>query len=162
MKLQGRLRVPGSDDIPALLALNNLHAQEVGTLSREDFEQLLALAFHVRMVGTADGFLIALEQGAVYGSPNYQWFSERLSRFVYVDRVIVAPHARKLGLGRLFYNDLIEVARAAGHTVLACEVNCDPPNPGSDAFHAALGFVEIGRAHIPERGKTVRYLIREL
>jgi predicted GNAT superfamily acetyltransferase len=33
-----------------------------------------------------------------------------------------------------------------------------PPNPGSDAFHAALGFREVGRAFLADRGKAVRYL----
>jgi predicted GNAT superfamily acetyltransferase len=42
--------------------------------------------------------------------------------------------------------------------VVCCEVNSDPPNPLSDAFHAALGFREVGRAFLPDRGKSVRYL----
>ena len=36
-----------------------------------------------------------------------------------------------------------------------------PPNPGSDAFHAALGFVEAGQAEHPD-GKVVRYLCKPL
>jgi hypothetical protein len=47
----------------------------------------------------------------------------------------------------------------AGYTRVCCEVNVEPPNPGSDAFHANLGFEEIGRAFVPEREKTVRYLV---
>jgi predicted GNAT superfamily acetyltransferase len=49
-----------------------------------------------------------------------------------------------------------------GHTHIACEVNVDPPNPTSDAFHAALGFVEIGCASIHDGSKSVRYLERTL
>ena len=40
--------------------------------------------------------------------------------------------------------------------------NTDPPNPGSDAFHARLGFHEVGRAFLADRGKSVRYLEREV
>ena len=42
--------------------------------------------------------------------------------------------------------------------ILCCEVNIDPPNPVSDAFHAFFGFVEVGWAFLPDRGKSVRYL----
>ena len=53
------------------------------------------------------------------------------------------------------------VAREAGHTALVCEVNLEPPNPVSDAFHASLGFTELGRGS-PTPGKVVRYLCRDL
>jgi predicted GNAT superfamily acetyltransferase len=45
---------------------------------------------------------------------------------------------------------------------VVCEVNSEPPNPASDAFHAAMGFTEVGRATIHQGRKTVRYLTREL
>lgn len=155
------LRPPESSDFPGMLALNNAHAAELGALSAEALAGLVAISFRTRYAD-AGGFLIALEQGADYRSPNYQWFAERFTKFAYVDRVVVAPSARKLGLGRNFYFDLIEAALRAGHALLACEVNIDPPNPVSDAFHASLGFQEIGRARIPERGKAVRYLVKPL
>jgi predicted GNAT superfamily acetyltransferase len=31
------------------------------------------------------------------------------------------------------------------YTCLTCEVNLDPPNPGSLAFHQHREFVEVGR-----------------
>jgi hypothetical protein len=45
---------------------------------------------------------------------------------------------------------------------VVCEVNADPPNPASDAFHAALGFAAVGSAANHGGGKTVRYFCREL
>ncbi len=71
------------------------------------------------------------------------------------------PHARKHGLARTLYADAFAVARARDLPVVCCEVNIDPPNPASDAFHAALGFSETGRAYLPARNKTVRYLVRK-
>jgi predicted GNAT superfamily acetyltransferase len=156
------LREPTSSDLAPLLALNNAHAAELGALTAEQFAHLVGISFRTRINDTAEAFLIALEQGADYASPNYLWFSERFDRFAYIDRVAVAASARRQGLARAFYLDLIDAALAHGHEVLTCEVNSDPPNPVSDAFHAALGFTEIGRARIAERGKTVRYLVKPL
>lgn len=155
-------RSPAPADHAVLLALNNAHAAEVGALTEDAFARLIAVSFRTRMTDGRDAFLLALEQGADYASPNYRWFSERFARFAYVDRVVVAASARKKGVGRALYEDVIDAAIAAGHDTLACEVNFDPPNPVSDAFHASFGFAEIGRAHLPERGKAVRYLVRAL
>ncbi|RUZ33524.1 GNAT family N-acetyltransferase, partial [Mesorhizobium sp. M7A.F.Ca.US.003.02.1.1] len=48
------------------------------------------------------------------------------------------------------------------HTLVTCEVNTAPPNPASDAFHAALGFVEAGGAVIHGGKKAVRYYARQI
>jgi predicted GNAT superfamily acetyltransferase len=41
---------------------------------------------------------------------------------------------------------------------VVCEVNIEPPNLLSDAFHAAMGFDGVGQAAIHNGTKTVRYL----
>jgi predicted GNAT superfamily acetyltransferase len=147
---------------PAVLALNNAHAVELSWLEADGLAALLRQAFHARRIGAIDAFLIALDERADYASPNYRWFRECYPRFVYVDRVVVAPAARGRGYARVLYDDLFRRAAAAGHARIVCEVNSAPPNPGSDAFHAALGFVQIGQASIHGATKTVRYLAREL
>ena len=74
------------------------------------------------------------------------------------DRILVAPSARGRGCARQLYHDLFEYAAQAGHDRIVCEVNKTPPNPASDAFHAALGFVEVGNASVHGGSRTVRYL----
>lgn len=145
-----------TDPTPALVALNNDHAAELSFLTPERFAALIGTAFLAARIGEADALLLAFDQGADYDSPNFLWFRERFPRFVYVDRIVVSPGARGRGLARLLYDALFERARAAGHGRVVCEVNADPPNPASDAFHAALGFGEVGTALLPN-GKTVRY-----
>jgi uncharacterized protein len=145
-----------------LLALNNAFAVETSSLANDSLRHLLATAFHVRIAGAVDAFCIALDQQASYDSPNFAWFRQRFTRFVYVDRVIVAADRRGRGIARALYNDLAQAARMADHTVLCCEVNVSPPNPASDRFHTAFGFAEIGRANLASRGKTVRYLTLDL
>jgi predicted GNAT superfamily acetyltransferase len=143
---------------PAILALNNAHAMELSWLDAERLASLLGQAFYARGIGEVDAFLLAFDQSAAYDNPNYLWFRERYPRFVYVDRVVVAPALRGRGYARRLYADLFDEARRAGHAIVVCEVNSDPPNPASDAFHAALGFSEVGRAAFHHRQKTVRYL----
>jgi len=146
----------------ALLALNNAHAQELSWLEPEKLAAMVGEAFLARRVGLDDALLIAFDQDAAYDSPNFLWFRERNDRFVYVDRIVVAEKARGRGLARTLYEALFEAARAAGHVRVVCEVNSDPPNPGSDAFHAGMGFVEVGAAVLPGGGKAVRYFERRV
>jgi uncharacterized protein len=156
-----------SDDLAgesgaALLALNNAHAVELSWLEPERLAHLVAEAFVARRVGVADALLLTFDQAADYDSPNFLWFRERYPDFVYVDRIVVADAARGRGLARRLYDDLFAAARAAGQERIVCEVNSDPPNPASDAFHAALGFVPVGTARIHGGKKTVTYLERRL
>jgi predicted GNAT superfamily acetyltransferase len=76
--------------------------------------------------------------------------------------VAASGRGRGRGLARRLYLDLFERATRGGHICVVCEVNSEPPNPASDAFHAALGFAEVGSASIHNGSKTVRYLLRPL
>lgn len=152
----------GEADEAALLALNNEHAAELSWLEPERLSSLLAEAFHARRIGSVEAFLITFDQDAAYDSPNFLWFGQRYARFVYVDRIAVAASARGRGHARRLYEDLFGRAARDGHTLVTCEVNAEPPNPASDAFHAALGFHEVGTAAIHGGAKTVRYYAKPL
>jgi hypothetical protein len=153
-------------DLPALNALNDAHAAEVNALAPADFAALVGAAFAARVVPGPDGapaaFLIGLSHATPSQGPNHRWFLDRYPAFAYVDRVVVAEAFRGRGLGRLLYADLRARARAAALPVLACEVNLDPPNPGSMAFHQRLGFRPAGEATDARNGKRVRYLVSEI
>lgn len=149
-------------DEPAVLALNNAHAAETSWLEAERLHQLIGEAFVAGRIGALEAFLLTFDQDADYDSPNFLWFRERYPRFVYVDRIVTAPEARGQGHARRMYLALFTAARAAGHERIVCEVNADPPNPASDAFHASLGFVEVGAASIDGGKKSVRYFERKL
>ena len=151
-----------SDMGRALLALNNAHARELSWLEPDRLVHLAAEAFLALRTGSGDAFLLAFDQNADYDSPNFLWFRARHARFVYVDRVVVALASRGRGHARRLYHALFKRALDTGHERVVCEVNLDPPNPASDAFHAALGFSEVGGAVINDGGKTVRYLSRAL
>ena len=146
----------------ALLALNNANAIETSFLTSKEWQSMIAGAFSATCIQGPAALLITFDQDADYASVNFQWFRARLDRFVYIDRIVVAEAHRGAGLARLLYDHLFTLARAAGHHTVACEINAVPPNPVSDAFHARIGFEEIGLAELAGKGKTVRYFTKQL
>ncbi len=135
-------------DIPEVLALNDAADPHVPATPEDRFRRLLALA---RLAVTARrgdellGFLIAVDADSDHDSVNYGWFRERYGTgrdaFVYVDRIVVAPAARGLGVGRKLY----AAVEALEPPRIFCEVNEIPPNPVSLAFHKAIGFTELAK-----------------
>jgi predicted GNAT superfamily acetyltransferase len=162
---QTEVRSIAPDDLPSILALNNAHALELSLADADKLQNLVsaaALAIAIGPPGDPDAFLIAFDDRTPSQGPNHAWFLARYARFLYVDRVCVHLRARRRGLARTLYSHAVEEARRRGIPILCCEVNSDPPNPASDAFHASLGFAEVGRAHLRDRGKSVRYLERRV
>lgn len=135
-------------DLAAVLELNEAWVPHVGRLDEPRLAGLVARAeLALVAVGEQDalaGFVIALGPGVDYDSPNYRWFSGRHDRFTYVDRVAVSAAQRGHGLGRRLYRAVAGHAAAVGSPVVCAEVNLEPPNPDSSAFHAAMGFVPVG------------------
>lgn len=149
------------DRLPALHALNQRHATELSSLTPASFASLIAQASYARAVED-DAFIIAFDRDADYDSPNFLWFRDRYDSFVYVDRIVVGPALRGQGVARALYTDLFAHAREAGHRHVVAEINAEPPNPTSDAFHEAMGFTVVGSARLEDRAKAVRYVAHEL
>lgn len=144
-----------------VLALSAQHEMETGRLDSETLRVMRDASYLSAVIGDRAGYLITFDQDGAYESPNFLWFKARYPRFVYVDRIVVDPASRGAGFARQLYEHCFERARTAGHTLVVCEVNVDPPNRGSDAFHARMRFEEVGRATLAN-GKTVRYLKHDL
>jgi uncharacterized protein len=144
-----------------LLALNNAHARETSWLTREVFSHLVRQSCYACGIAPAKGFVLAMNQHAEYDNPNFAWWKDRCQNFVYIDRILVSGDCRRQGIARALYQDLVAWAVSGGYGVVGCEVNEEPPNPTSDLFHAAMGFIQIGSGE-PRPGKRVRYLQRQL
>ena len=151
-----------SDEQAVLLELNNAHARETSFLTPQKWQAMIANAFAADCVGGTASLLIAFDQDADYYSANFIWFRNRFDKFVYVDRIVVGSEHRGAGLARKLYENLFRRATDSSHDVVVCEVNRVPPNPGSDAFHASMDFIEIGQAVLADGEKTVRYLRKSL
>ena len=141
------LRPYAPADLDALVAINDDASPAVPVTPAADLAELIAVS---RLTLVADdgevaGFVIALAPGLDYASENYAFFTARSRDFLYVDRIVLAPRLQGQGIGPRLYAAVEEAARADGATEITCEVNVRPPNPGSLAFHARLGFTEVGR-----------------
>lgn len=157
---QVAVRSVQSTDLAWILALNKVHEEALSPLNAERLEELVEAAALVRVADAGAGFVICFDQTAEYDSPNFIWFRERYERFLYVDRIAVDATKGIAGVGKALYSAVAGAAADANYPLICAEVNTDPPNPGSLAFHAKQGFETVGEAHLPERGKSVRYLAR--
>jgi uncharacterized protein len=145
-------------DAASVLLLNNANAKETSALDDAGLKALLDKAYYARGIDRgATAFLIALEDSAAYVNPNFMWFKASRQSFVYIDRIIVSISARGQGIARVLYEDLFVATKRGGHERVVCEVNIEPPNPVSEAFHVAMGFEAVGQATIQNGTKTVRY-----
>ena len=148
-----------------LLELNNSCLPMVNELERTELARLLHAAAAARTAlvdGRAQGALVGFLPRADYGSTNYQWFCREREAFLYIDRVMVAAPARGRGMGRALYADAAVQGRILGAVRLCCEVNENPPNPESLAFHRRLGFTSIASRRDERSGKIVAMLERYL
>ena len=89
------------------------------------------------------GFVITFAAGAAYDGAHFAWFAERYDDYCYLDRIVIHEDFQRRGLGTFVYDEL---EGSCGRPVFALEVNIDPPNEPSLAFHRARGFAEVGQS----------------
>jgi predicted GNAT superfamily acetyltransferase len=145
-------------DFAAILALNEESVHFLSPLGADSLERLQRSAAYHKVVdvdGEIAAFLLAFREGAAYESPNYLWFAARYPRFLYIDRIVVAPAHRGAGFGAKLYDDIAAFAARSSAPWLACEFDIDPPNPASMRFHERMGFHEVGTQTIGGGRKRV-------
>jgi predicted GNAT superfamily acetyltransferase len=144
------------DDVDFVVTLNKELEWAAAPMDADRLAMLRAEAELAVVVEDHDGpagFAITLGPGTPYDSVNYLWFSERYDEYLYLDRIMVAEHARRRGIGSLVYNAMEDHGRRYGR--LLCEVNSDPPNEPSLAFHYGRGYLERGRQRMPDGHEVV-------
>jgi predicted GNAT superfamily acetyltransferase len=117
-----------------LLALNNAHARELSRLEPERFVELVSEGFVTLRIGDVDAFLLAFDQDAGYDSPNFPWFRARHARFVYIDRVVVAPSTRGRGHARRLTMLCSDTHPTLGTSLLFARSTRIPPTRGPTPF----------------------------
>jgi predicted GNAT superfamily acetyltransferase len=138
-------RLSQPQDLENMLMLNQANVPAVGILELSALEKLITNA-KVSICATVNenlaGFIIAYAPKADYQSSNYQWFENHYDKHLYIDRIAVDGQYRKLGIGKGLYEQL--ALHLDGLERMTCEVNLDPPNPVSMAFHQTLDFRLVG------------------
>jgi uncharacterized protein len=157
------LRPITDSDVSTVLALNAADVAALSPLDRKRLTLLRKQAAHAlvaEVAGEVVGFVLTFAPGSGHDSDNFAWFGQRYgSDFLYLDRIVVGPAHRRRGIAGRVYDALEHEARAYGR--LVCEVNSQPANPPSLAFHSARGYAEVGYlAHGP--GKMTAMLCKEL
>ena len=140
-------------DLDRILEINEANVPEVGGVDPDRMAYLVEqspIALAVELESVIAGFCLVLAPDSAYDSVNYRWFTERYDDFMYLDRVAFVATAQGRGLGTKLYAevDRLMVERGTG-SHLALEVNVDPPNEPSLAFHSRRGFVEVGQQDTP-------------
>ena len=141
------LRPLDDTDIASVVALNERNVAALAPMDRARLAELRAWADRfdvVEVEGRFAGFVVAFAPGTTYDSENYRWFGQRYGEhFYYLDRIVLHEDFRRRGLGTFVYDEV--EAAAQRHQRLTLEVNLEPRNDISLAFHEARGYTEVGR-----------------
>ena len=143
-----------------VLALNERHVELTAPLAEPRLVEMVAAADQACVVdvdGAFAGFVLTFATGAAYDGENFGWFSQRYADLAYLDRVVVHEDYRRQGLASRVYDEL---EGTCGRPVLTLEVNLDPPNEPSLAFHRARGFTEVGQRE--SGGHVVSLMAKQL
>lgn len=153
--------IEDSDDI---VRLNQEAVAVTSPMNADRYRELLAMSDYATVIeleGKVVAFLLGIGAGRAYDNGNYRWFSEHLTEFLYIDRVVVDGECRGIGLGQRLYAHLFDWTLNRKLLHLAAEFDIEPPNLASLAFHDRHGFVELG-TRVLDSGKLVSMRVKAL
>ena len=153
-------------DLVRVLEINNANTPGVSELTFAELESDLNNSLHALAIDNERGdvcaFCITFDPNSPDAGANHQWFAERYKSFVYLDRIAIDSNHQNRGLGALLYQAVEQrMLDSSEYSLLCCEVNLEPPNPGSLRFHKRIGFSECG-VQSTAPGYAVTYLQKSL
>jgi predicted GNAT superfamily acetyltransferase len=155
-----RLRPIQPDEHAAVVALNDRYVELTAPMDEALLAEFVAAAEHADVIdvdGQLAGFVLTFAAGAAYDGTHFGWFADRYDDYCYLDRIVIHEDFQRRGLGTFAYDEL---ETTCGKPVFALEVNIDPPNEPSLAFHRARGFTEVGQSDAS--GHLVALMVKQL
>lgn len=152
-------------DYPVITRMNKDNVEVLSPMDAERAKYLSALTELFRVVeldGSVAAFLIAMRDHVDYVNENYNWFSERYKSFLYVDRIVIDEPYRRIGIGRLMYEDVFSHATKIAVEAVTCEVDTEPYNEASLNFHSVMGFKEVGAQYVRNGSVKVSLMAKTL
>lgn len=142
------VRAATQEDAVTLAALNHhvhdLHVAAEGNLYAPTDDQQVARWFAERLAQSSWHALLAVREDEAVGYVVVRCLDTAASPFSHprrealVDQLVVAPSARRHGVGRALMEAAEAHARTLGLGSLVLDVR--PHNHGAEAFYASLGF----------------------
>ncbi len=80
-------------------------------------------------------------------------------RFLFIERIVVAPEHRRQGIASQVYRAIERAAKPFDRAVT--RVRTDPPDPAGLAFHTTRGYVEVAKQRLAN-GTTTTLLTKDL
>lgn len=153
-------------DCEEILRINAESQPGVAHLDRAEFERLVGLKNeHLVMEGPKGGlvgYLLAFPSDTPYDGAEFILLTKTsLGPFIYIDQVAVGATERRTGAAARLYQATEAAALRRGIQELSCEVNLNPPNPGSLAFHRSKGFNQTSVMDTQD-GRTVALMSKRL
>ena len=160
-KVSSLKKNPSKELLKNIYYLNQDNIPEVGSLaSVDELVKLLNISkanYFVTFDNSLIGFVVCLRERSEYKSKNYKYFSDRLDKFLYIDRIAIKRNMRRRGIGKKIYDHIQQVADL-NKIPLCCEINTTPLNQPSRQFHKKLGFKQVG--HNSFNDHSVAYFIK--
>jgi predicted GNAT superfamily acetyltransferase len=159
------IRVADPRDFEDICALNLAEDQHTSTMDVVRLTELNTMSCYHKVAslgGIVSAFLLAMRHDSPYKNDNFEWFSRKYARFIYVDRVVVSRASRGRRLGSLLYEDVFHHARSNEIPLVTCEYNIVPPNEPSRLFHEKFGFKEQGTQWVANGTKRVSLQVAEI
>ena len=157
------LRRVNEADYPFILRANRENVEVLAPMNEAKLEKFVEFAelFAVAEVdGAPAAFIIVLREGVRdYDSENYRWFSEKYTKFLYIDRIVIDEPYRRLKIGRKLYRAVFDHARETAVPIVTAEIDTIPYNEASLKFHEAMGFREAGSQFV--RGGSIKVSLQK-
>ena len=154
-----------SENLVECHAINQENTPEVGTVTLEELQNSFENSDY-NLCAVVDnkvvGFVICFQDTQITNSymsdiehKNFSEISQRVSDFLYIDRIAVDKNYRKRSIGSKLYEEVIKFAEKNIISNLTAEINLLPTkNIPSFLFHEKFKFTELDTVKYSEEYKV--------